>query len=251
MGMPQCTLCIAPLRALFNLGLVIVAWAAAGPVAAGEEMVRVTRANYKQAFHFSPEFLRPFTYDVAVTPNWIGKTDTFWYGYRTSKATNYWRVDCRQATKVPLFDAVKLATLLSQATEKPLDAAQLPLTRMTIDDGGTKLKFVVENTQYEYDLQGEKLSKLGPAPPPCPRALAVGVGAAISSSGFKNSNNSRISNNNMISSGVAEDSAASHRGPAGAPRIIAPSLQTGKPRCLCETPISACWIPLPGPAAAF
>jgi dipeptidyl aminopeptidase/acylaminoacyl peptidase len=165
MGMPRRTLSIAPVRALLNLGVMILAAAAARPVAAGEEMASVTQANYKQAFHFSPEFLRQFAYDVAVTPNWIGKTDTFWYEYRTSKGTSYWRVDCRQATKVPLFDAVKLATLLSQATQKPLDAAQLPLTRMTIDDEGAKIKFVVERTQYEYDLQGEKLSKLGPAPP--------------------------------------------------------------------------------------
>jgi hypothetical protein len=164
MDMPQQTLCVAPVRALRNLLLVILVPAAAGP-AAGAETDRVTGANYKQAFHFSAEFLRQFVYDVSVNPNWIGKTDTFWYAYRTSKGTNYWRVDCRQATKVPLFDAVKLATLLSQATQKPLDAAQLPLTRMTIDDEGAKIKFVVENAQYEYDLQGEKLSKLGAAPP--------------------------------------------------------------------------------------
>jgi dipeptidyl aminopeptidase/acylaminoacyl peptidase len=145
--------------------------AATGPVAAGAEMGRVTQANYKQAFHFSPEFLRQFVYDTGVIPNWIGKTDTFWYAYRTSQGTSYWRVDCRQATKVPLFDAVKLATLLSEATQNPLDAAQLPLTRMTIDNEGTKIKFVVENTQYEYDLAGEKLAKLGPAP-----AMPVGFG---------------------------------------------------------------------------
>jgi dipeptidyl aminopeptidase/acylaminoacyl peptidase len=165
MAMPQRTWCHAPVRALLTLGLLILASAAAGPTAAAADMDRVTHANYKQAFHFSPEFLRQFVYDTAVTPHWIGKTDAFWYGYRTSKGTHYWRVDCRQATKVPLFDAVKLATLLSQATQKPLDAAQLPLTRMTIDDEGARVKFVVEDTQYEYDLAGEKLSKLGPAPP--------------------------------------------------------------------------------------
>jgi dipeptidyl aminopeptidase/acylaminoacyl peptidase len=165
MGMQQRLLCIAPVRALRNLALVILATAAAGPIAAGAEMVRVTKASYKQAFHFSSDFLRQFAYDVAVTPNWIGKTDTFWYAYRTSKGTSYWRVDCRQATKVPLFDAVKLATVLSEATQRPLEAMQLPLTRVTIDNEGAKIKFVVENTQYEYDLQGEKLSKLGPAPP--------------------------------------------------------------------------------------
>jgi len=129
-------LCNPVLRTLLGLALSTVAASAAAP-AFGADMDRVVQANYKQAFHFSPEFLRQFVYDTAVTPNWIGKTDTFWYAYRTSKGTNYWRVDCRQATKSPLFDAVKLATLLSEATQKPLDAAQLPLTRVSIDDDGT------------------------------------------------------------------------------------------------------------------
>src|SRR5260370_26905987 len=61
-----------------------------------------------------------------------------------------------------------MSTLRSGAVEKPLDASQLPLPRMTIDDGGAKIKFVVDNIQYEYDLQGEKLVKLGTAPPAAP-----------------------------------------------------------------------------------
>jgi dipeptidyl aminopeptidase/acylaminoacyl peptidase len=165
MVMPQRTLCSAPVRALLILGLAAFAAPAAEPIAVKADTDRVAQANYKQAFHFSTEFLRQFVYDTAVTPNWIGKTDSFWYSYRTSKGTSYWRVDCQQAAKTPLFDAVKLATLLSEATQKPLDAAQLPLTRMTIDDEGAKVKFVVEKTQYEYDLKAEKLSPLGPAPP--------------------------------------------------------------------------------------
>jgi dipeptidyl aminopeptidase/acylaminoacyl peptidase len=169
MARPQRSFSFAPRLALL-IGLVTLA-TAAGPLAIAAETERVTKANYKQAFHFSADFLRPFVYDVAVNPNWIGKTDSFWYSYRTSAGTRYWRVDCRQASKAPLFDAVKLATLLSQATQKPLEAAQLPLTRMTIDDEGTKIKFVVANIQYEYDLQGETLANLGtapPAPPPGP-----------------------------------------------------------------------------------
>jgi dipeptidyl aminopeptidase/acylaminoacyl peptidase len=146
--------------------LILVLWTVAGSLkAASPEPERVTRANYKQAFHYSPEFLRQYVYDLAVNPNWIGKTDSFWYSFRTSKGTSYWRVDPRQGTKVPLFDAAKLGMLLSEATQKPLDAAQLPITRASINEEGTKFKFVVEDVQYEYDLQAEKLAKLGKAPP--------------------------------------------------------------------------------------
>ena len=40
-------------------------------------------ANYKQAYKYSPEFLRQFVYSTAVQPTWIGKTDSFWYQYNT------------------------------------------------------------------------------------------------------------------------------------------------------------------------
>ena len=160
---------------------------------------RATRANYKLANQFSKAYVRQFVYDTAVTPHWIGKTDTFWYSFRTSQGTNYYRVNPRLKTKEPLFDRTKLGTLLSELTHKPLDPASLPLTRLNLNEEGTKLKFVVEDpepvsaddtpktdtgkgnrgggrggagdvprprrgTQYEYDLTAEKLTKLGPAP---------------------------------------------------------------------------------------
>jgi dipeptidyl aminopeptidase/acylaminoacyl peptidase len=161
---------------------------------------RVSRANYKLANQFSKGYVRQFVYDTAVTPHWIGKTDSFWYSFRTSQGTNYYRVNPKLKTKEPLFDRTKLGTLLSETTHRPLDPAALPLTRVTLNDEGTKLKFVVEDepppattdetpktakgkgnrgggrgapgnvppsrrgTQFEYDLTSEKLTKLGPAP---------------------------------------------------------------------------------------
>jgi dipeptidyl aminopeptidase/acylaminoacyl peptidase len=151
-------------RSIAVLGLLLQAGSVT-QAATRADTERVTHANYKQAFHFSTEFLRQFVYDTSVAPNWIGTTDTFWYAYRTSQGTHYWRVDARQGTKVPLFDAAKLATLLSELSQKPVEAGQLPLTRESLNTEGTKLKFVVDDWQYEYDLQAEKLSKLGKAPP--------------------------------------------------------------------------------------
>ncbi len=133
--------------------------------AADSQPDRITHANYKQAFHFNGDFIGQFVYSTSVVPQWIGKTDAFWYSYRTSRGTNYWRVDPKSATKTPLFDRVKLATQLAELTHKPIDPIQLPLTRVTLNEEGTKLKFVVDELQYEWDLSVEKLTKLGKAPP--------------------------------------------------------------------------------------
>lgn len=163
-----------PLRR--GVALAVLLAAALIARAADSEQDRITRANYRQAFHFNAEFLRQFVYSTSVTPQWIGKTDTFWYSYRTSRGTDYWRVDPKSATKNPLFDRAKLAMQLSELTQKPVDPAQLPLERPSLNEGGTKLKFVVGELQYEWDLPSEKLTKLGKAPPAARGVAPAGAG---------------------------------------------------------------------------
>jgi dipeptidyl-peptidase 4 len=167
----------SPRQALAALIFFVPAFCPTAPVTAAEREP-VTNANYKQAFHFSNEFLQQFSYDTAVTPHWIGKTDGFWYSYRTSGGTHYWRVDPEKGAKTPLFDQGRLATLLSETVHKPTDANQLPITRVSLNEDGTRLKFVVDDYQYEYDLPHEKISKLGKAPP-APPALPTFPGRAL------------------------------------------------------------------------
>src|SRR5947209_12644766 len=62
------------------------------------------RTNYKQALKYSAANLTPLSYSTNVVPGWIGKSDSFWYAYRTSKGTRYWRVDPGQKSKKLLFD---------------------------------------------------------------------------------------------------------------------------------------------------
>ena len=133
-------------------------------IAAGADRDAPKTPNYKKAIQFGAAELRPFVYDTAINPNWIGKTDSFWYSFRTSEGTAYYRVNSRLGTKDPLFDRVKLGTLLTETLQKPFDPATLPITRLTLNDEGSKLKFVTDGNQYEYDLTAETLTKLGKAP---------------------------------------------------------------------------------------
>jgi dipeptidyl aminopeptidase/acylaminoacyl peptidase len=155
-------------RLLFLLGGLVAVWALLSVSAVADDRERVAAPNYKAAAKYSNTFLRQFIYDTSVTPNWIGKTDTFWYSFRTSAGTSYYRVDPKSATKEPLFDRVKLGALLSEMLQKPLEPTALPLYQVNVNDEGTKLKFVTNDFQYEYDLQTEKLTKLGKAPAPPP-----------------------------------------------------------------------------------
>jgi dipeptidyl aminopeptidase/acylaminoacyl peptidase len=163
------------LQSVLLIGLAVAVLSSpARRVTAADDRERVDTPNYQQAMQFNSQYLRQFVYDTAVTPHWIGKTDSFWYEYRTSTGKNYWRVNAKLGTKEPLFDRVKLGALLSEAVQKPLDAAVLPLQRITINDEGTKLKFVVDDFQYEYELLPEKLTKLGKAPAAAPTGFPGG-----------------------------------------------------------------------------
>ena len=150
---------------LLILATTIVAWA---HTTDAQEPVPVVKPNYHQAERYSSKYLGQFVYDSSVTPKWIGDSDKFWYSYRTSAGTKYYRVDPKHATKEDLFDHGKLASLLSVLVRKPLDSARLPLTRVEIEDDGSAIKFVVDKFQYQYNLDDEELEKLGKAPPPSP-----------------------------------------------------------------------------------
>jgi dipeptidyl-peptidase 4 len=171
---------VTPRRQRARLGFprtataLLTAFLCVSAIAADNE--RSASPNYNQAARFSAANLRPFLYDTAVNPVWIGKTDNFWYSYRTNSGSNYYRVNPKLGVKEPLFDRDKLATQLSAMVQKPLEPGLLPLTRITLNDEGTKLKFVVDDFQYEYDLNAETLAKLGKAPPAPPQQFAGGPG---------------------------------------------------------------------------
>ena len=134
------------------------------------EVAEAPRTNYKQAFRFSASNLRPLIYDSAVSPNWIGASDTFWYAFHTSKGTLYWRVDAVKKTKAPLFDRDKLAGLLAEISRKPVDAVALPIARGQVSADGKRFTFVSGEMQYDYDLQAARLVQKGKAPPVRPGA---------------------------------------------------------------------------------
>jgi dipeptidyl aminopeptidase/acylaminoacyl peptidase len=157
--------------------LFIVAVAAFAPA-----QDRISGANYPLAQKFNKEFVAQHVQEASIGPpeargnlqnlqdtrrgpQWIGKTDFFWYSSRTSTGNRYWKVDPAKKEKVPLFDHVALAAALSEMAKKPLDADTLQLTRVEVAEDGKKLTFVYGQIKYEYDLSANKLKSLGTAPP--------------------------------------------------------------------------------------
>jgi dipeptidyl-peptidase-4 len=136
---------------------------------------RIIGANYPLAQKFNKEFVSQHVQEVAVSPQWIGKTDLFWYSARTSTGTRYWKVDPAKKEKVPLFDHVVVAAALSELAKKPLDGDTLRLDRIVVAEDGKKFTFVFGQNQYEFDFATSKLKSLGTAPagggPTSPEAI--------------------------------------------------------------------------------
>ncbi len=130
----------------------------------GQELEPHVKPNYRQAAQYSSRYLRQFLYSTSVRPNWIGKTDHFWYSFKTSEGTNYYRVDPSAGTKEPLFDRVKLGAQLGVFIKKPVDPKLLPITSVRVNEEGTEVSFVAERARYTYNLREEKLAKGGAAP---------------------------------------------------------------------------------------
>ncbi|MDY3555472.1 DPP IV N-terminal domain-containing protein [Gemmata sp. JC717] len=136
---------------------------ALAPLVAAQE--RVTGANYPLAQKFSKEFVAQHAREASVSPQWIGKTDVFWYSARTASGAQYWKVDPAKLERTPLFDHSRLAAALSEASKQPLDADTFRMDRVSVTPDGKKLNFVFGEGRYEYDLEAGKLKSLGKAPP--------------------------------------------------------------------------------------
>src|SRR5262249_19343384 len=112
--------------------------AGGGGLAAVAQAPLPPRAHLKPGPQDTGDFPKRFTYSLSVDPHWIGKSDIFWYEYRTNAGKQWYRVNARVPSKEPLFDRAKVAGLLSEQVRKPLDPLQLPITRATLEDDGVK-----------------------------------------------------------------------------------------------------------------
>jgi len=95
----------------------------------------------------------------SVRPEWIGKTNTFWYSTLTEKGTEYYLVDAAAAKKTAAFDAEKMAAQLSALTAKPVKPYEWPFRIIKFNDDGKSFTFNNEGFEWTYDLKKKNLAK--------------------------------------------------------------------------------------------
>jgi hypothetical protein len=121
-------------------------------------MAQGTPGDYQRAQRFLPGNVRQLSYIAVVTPNWIEKTNRFWYLKSTAQGSQFILVDAENNTSGPAFDQAKLANALSAAAKRTVEATQLPFSTFEFADAGKSIHFAIENNPWTCDLSNYSCS---------------------------------------------------------------------------------------------
>jgi len=117
-----------------------------------------TAADYDKAKNFG-KLVADKTLHASVRPEWIGKSNTFWYSTVTEKGTEYYLVVAANAKKAPAFDANKLAAQLSTLSGKPAKPFELAFRNTKFSDDLKTLTFNSDGFEWTWDLKKNQLAK--------------------------------------------------------------------------------------------
>ncbi len=119
-----------------------------------------TLDDYNRAYGMRSRFGNDKVLNSSIEPHWLGKSHSFWYTHRNAeKGTNdYLLVNADKGTSKPLFDATKLAKLLSKETKQQVKADKLDLQRLRVSEKGDTLWFASSGKNWIYLINKGKLT---------------------------------------------------------------------------------------------
>src|SRR6185503_8779290 len=88
-----------------------------------------------------------------VNPNWIAKSDRFWYRNKTGSGVEFVVVDPVRNTKGLLFDTGRLASAMSLAKDTAYDPNKLPFTTFELVKNESAIAFRLGKKQMECDIR--------------------------------------------------------------------------------------------------
>src|SRR5580692_6645972 len=93
----------------------------------GRALAQGSLEDYQRAQRFLAGNLRHLVSPADVRPNWIEKTNRFWYRKGGPKGTEFILVDAANNTSEPAFDHARLAAALSRVSKHEYQPTELPL----------------------------------------------------------------------------------------------------------------------------
>ncbi|HWR36806.1 MAG TPA: DPP IV N-terminal domain-containing protein [Clostridia bacterium] len=123
-----------------------------------------TLEDYKRAERFLPWNVTKLVQEADVKPQWIEKSDRFWYRSVTQKGKQFLVVDAAKKTREPLFDHAKLAAAFSRVADREYHADKLPFDVFAYDPKAPDIKFTHAGVQWRCTLDTYNCLKLKDRP---------------------------------------------------------------------------------------
>ncbi len=120
-----------------------------------------TLADYERANGLREKFVGAVL-NLPERPNWIEKTNHFWYRKAVKGGNEFVFVDAETLAKRPAFDHEKLAAALSAAANEKYTALKLPFQQITFVDNEKAIEFTIGETRWRCDLSDYSVKKMPP-----------------------------------------------------------------------------------------
>ena len=115
--------------------------------AASASPTQVSATDYARAEALIGWNARELVVDDAVNPKWTS-AHSFWYRNHSAKGYEFLVVDAATGARRPLFDNVKLASVLSERADTAYDPAKLPFRDLTLLRDGKAIQFDVGKKRF-------------------------------------------------------------------------------------------------------
>jgi dipeptidyl aminopeptidase/acylaminoacyl peptidase len=143
---------------LFIRGVLICLLLGANTLQAENKPIK--KANYILPARFSPSKLKKMIFSTKVDAHWLKHSNRFWYSYETSKGKNWYLVDPAKRVKVPIFNNVKMAAMLTKLTKDPYDAQHLPIKTIKFIKNDKVIYFKVKKSSDVLAAEKRKVKIL-------------------------------------------------------------------------------------------
>ena len=131
--------------------------------------------DYNRAYDLGKKYNFGRVENANINPHWIQDSDMAWYTIENNGKKEYMLLDAKTLKSTALLDPSKLASSLSSATGKDVDAGKLPLDWMRVTDSGRNISFAFDGKMWNYNVKTNSITDNGPIPvrPPQPHWMVV------------------------------------------------------------------------------
>jgi dipeptidyl aminopeptidase/acylaminoacyl peptidase len=139
-------------RKIYVIVLALVVFALSTCRRDGASSPAVAAEDYARAEQWLPVNTAKMVRNIFVVPQWIGKTDTFWYRRQTADGHEFVVVDASTGKKEPAFDHKAMADALTSLGVKEVKSAALPFDAIEFTEDRSAITFAVESNSYSCTL---------------------------------------------------------------------------------------------------